>query len=151
MAQQALGWNPGNASVQAEASLVLCHAFALDSRFRNANIMALRAHRLFVLDSNGQGQVEALGILSFTACVLGMNDRALEAARDGTSTTTEDTLPIPQAWGLNYSGVASLWAKDFATARAVLESSIWFANQAADAPPHFSRSSICASARRSGW
>jgi hypothetical protein len=74
MAQHALGWNTENTSVQAEASLVLGHAFALESRFRNAHLMASRAHRLFVRDSNDHGQVEALGLISFTACVLGLND-----------------------------------------------------------------------------
>lgn len=137
MALQALARSANDASVQAEASLVLGHAFALDSRFRNAHMMASRAYRLFVRDSNRHGQVEALGVICFTACVLGLNEDALKAARDGMSSTTEDTSPIPQAWGLNYSGVASLWAKDFATARAVLEASIWFANQAADAAAAF--------------
>jgi hypothetical protein len=137
MAQHALGWNTENTSVQAEASLVLGHAFALESRFRNAHLMASRAHRLFVRDSNDHGQVEALGLISFTACVLGLNDRAVKAGREVMSTSTDNSSPLPKAWGLNYSGVASIWAKDFGTARGVLEAAMWFAKQAGEAAAAF--------------
>lgn len=137
MALQALDRSANDASVQAQASLVLGHAYALESRFRNAHMMTSRAHRLFVRDSNSHGQVEALGVICFTACVLGLNDDALKAARDGISTMTDNSSPLPQAWGLNYSGVASLWAKDFGTARGALEASIWFTKQASDVAAAF--------------
>ena len=124
-------------SLEAEAALVLGHAYVLDSRLRLAHSMSSRAQKLFLEDSNPAGQAEALAILSYSASALGLDDEALQAAKDGMALRAETGSALGQACGLNYLGVASFWSRDFGTARGVLEASIWFAGQANDTAAGF--------------
>lgn len=120
----------GDLSLQAEAALVLSHAYVLASRLRLAHRMSSRAHRLFARDCNAAGQAEALAIHSYSASALGLDSQALQSACDSISLRSDTLAPLAQARGLNYLGLASSWTGDFATARGALEASIWFANQA---------------------
>ncbi|MBC7468214.1 MAG: hypothetical protein H7322_02690 [Ramlibacter sp.] len=139
LAQRALvrGARADDRSTQAEAALVLSHAYVLESRFSLARLTSARASRLFVADSNATGQAEALAILSYSASALGLDAQALQAADDGIALRHASAAPLGHACGMNYLGVASFWAGDFATARRVLEASIWFADQAGDASVGF--------------
>lgn len=139
MAQRALvkGLNTQDTSLEAEAALVLSHAYVLESRLRLAHLTSARAQKLFLGDSNAAGQAEALAILSYSAIALGFDSQALQAANDGLALRADAGSPLGQACGLNCLGVASFWTKDFGTARGVLEASIWFANQSNDAAAGF--------------
>ena len=139
LAQRALvrGARADDRSTQAEAALVLSHAYVLESRFSLARLTSARASRLFVADSNAAGQAEALAILSYSASALGLDAQALQAADDGIALRSASAAPLSQACGMNYLGVASFWAGDFATARGVLEASIWLADQAGGAAVGF--------------
>lgn len=122
----------GDRGLEAEAALVLSHAYVLASRMRLAHRMSSRAQRLFTRNSNAAGQAEALAVHSYSACVLGLDSQALQAACDSIALRTDHSSPLAQARGLNYLGLASTWTGDGATARGALEASIWFAGQAND-------------------
>ncbi len=139
LARQALASSVGarDLALEAEAALVLSHAYVLESRLRLAHRMSSRAQQLFARSSNAVGQAEALAVRSYSASAIGLDSQALQAACDSISLRTDAPSPLAQARGLNYLGVASSWTGDFATARGALEASIWFANQANDAATAF--------------
>jgi hypothetical protein len=120
----------GDAAMEAEAALVLSHAYVLESRFRLAHGMSSRAHKLFQQASNTRGVAEALAIHSYSASALGFDGPALQAACDSMSLQADTASALAQARGLNYMGLAASWTRDFATARSALEASIWFSRQA---------------------
>ena len=139
MARQVLSGSAavGDVGLQAEAALVLSHAYVLDSRFRLAHETSSRAHKLFLQASDGPGRAEALAIHSYCASALGMDGPALQAACDSMSLQTDAASALAQARGLNYMGLAASWTKDFATARSALEASIWFSRQGSDTAAAF--------------
>jgi hypothetical protein len=121
--------------LEAEASLVLGQALVLDSRFGLALGFGTTAHKLFVRESNVNGQTRALAIVSYCASALGSDEEAVRAANEAMSLWHGMAPPFVQALAFNYLGVASFWARDFHTAGDTLEASAWFARRALKDPP----------------
>lgn len=120
----------GDTHLQGQALLVLAHAYVFDSRFRLAYRCCSRAHDCLVRHSDGRALAEAAGVLSYVLSALGLDEHAVQAAAECISIPQSAPAPLAQAFGLNYAGVASLWARDFATASGVLDASAWYASQA---------------------
>ena len=130
LARQAfeLGMSARDRHLEAEALLVLGQVYVLESRIRLAHQLSSHACELFRLDSDSAGQAEALAIVSYSSSALGRNAEALKAAHEGLSLRRNVSSPLIQAFVLNYLGVASFWARDFAMASRTLEASVWYAN-----------------------
>lgn len=123
--------------LQAQALLVLAHAYVLESRFRLAYRCCSRARDFFAGHSDAGGLAESLGVLCYTMSAMGLDELAVQAAADCISIPQGGPAPLVQAFGLNYAGVASFWARDFATASGVLDASAWYASQAPEGAAGF--------------
>jgi hypothetical protein len=111
--------------VRATALVVLAQACILESRFRLARSLSSRARSLFAHHSDPDGQADACALLSYSASALGHAVEAADAARHGIELRAHSDSPVVQAFGLNYSGIASFWSRDYGTSRAVLDMSVW--------------------------
>jgi len=111
--------------VQATALCVLSQACVLDSRFRLAYRLSSRAGRLFRRHSDADGQAESLAILSYSAATLTKCEQASRAARESVALRAHSKSALVQSLGLNYSGVAAFWARDFGSSSGVLDAAAW--------------------------
>lgn len=121
------GRSAGDTHLQAQAMLVLAHAYVFESRFRLACRCCTRARELFVRHGDAGGLAEASGVLAYVAATLGLQDHARQCAAEGLSLRDGAAGPLAQAFGLNYAGVAAFWARDFATASGLLDAAAWYA------------------------
>lgn len=118
--------------IEAEACLVLAHAYILESRIRWAHKFSIRAHKLFVESCDPRAQAQALSVVSYAASAMGRDREAISAAKECVALQEgQETSPLLHAYALNYLGVASFWARDFETASDMLETSVWFAKREA--------------------
>lgn len=113
--------------LEARASLLLAQGFQLGSRLRLAADYGARAADLFHARSDAEGLADALSLRSYCASAFGRHDEALLLATRGIEVRAAQKGPQPDAMGLNYFGVASLWAGDLASARGVLDAAALYA------------------------
>jgi len=115
--------------LEARASLLLAQGFQLRSHMQLAADFSARAADLFSARSDVDGLADALSLRSYSTSALGRHDEALLLATRGIEVRAAQKGTRPQAMGLNYFGVASLWAGDLASARGVLDAAALYAGE----------------------